>query len=103
MSYLIDVFQTNFSYINGNYNQVDFNLNNPFFHLVADGRGDIQNQNDIRFDFETKELNELLKLMGFGQYSLDGKIDGNLSGNTRTYKVLANVDVAGFNSDSLFI
>jgi len=99
----IDDFQTSFSYINGNYNLVDFNLNTPFFHLVADGHGDIQNQNDIRFDFETKELNELLNMTGFGQYSLDGKIDGELSGNTKNYKVLANIDIARFNSDSLIV
>ncbi len=99
----IDEFQTSFSYVNGNYDLVDFNLNTPFFHLVAEGKGDIQNENDIRFSFETKELNDLLKLTGFGQYSLDGKIDGNLSGNMRSYKILANVDVASFNSDSLFV
>ena len=99
----IDDFQTSFSYRNGNYDLADFNLNTPFFHLVADGNGNIQKENNIRFNFETKEFNELLKLTGFNQYSLDGKIDGNLSGNTINYKVLTNINIERFNSDSLLV
>ncbi len=99
----IDDFQTDFSYENGNYNLVDLNLNTPFFRLVADGNGNIQKENHVRFDFETKAFDDLLKLTGFGQYSLEGKIKGQFEGSAKNYKVISNVNLARFNSDSLFV
>ena len=97
----IDEFHTSFSYTNGNYDVTDLNLNSPFFRLEAAGKGNIQHENDIRFNFETKDFDDLLKLTGLGQYSMDGKIVGQLTGNINQYSTNAKVNISRFTKDSL--
>ena len=99
----IDEFHTTFAYRNGNYNLSDFKLNSPFFDLQATGNGNLKRENNVRFDFGTKDFNELLKLTGFGQYSLDGKIQGELSGSTDHYAVNTAVNISRLGTDSLIV
>lgn len=99
----IDEFHTIFSYNNGNYNLSDFKLNAPYFQLQANGKGNLKNENNIRFAFETKDFNELLKIIGFGQYSLDGKINGELTGSTKRYAINSTINVSRLSADSLIV
>lgn len=99
----IEEFHTRFSYNNGNYDLADFKLNSPFFQLVADGKGDMKHVNNAQFNFETKDFDNLLKLTGFGQYSFDGKIQGELSGSKERYAINSTINIVKFGTDSLIV
>ena len=99
----VEDFYTSFSYKNGSYDLADFKLNTPFFLLTADGRGNLKHQNNVRFSFETKDFDDLLKLTGYGQYSLSGQILGEFSGSTDRYMANTTMDISRFSTDSLIV
>lgn len=99
----IDDFHTQFSYTNGSYNVADFDLNSSFFKLEAEGKGNIYRNNYVRFNLETKDLDALLKLTGYGEYSLSGQIVGDLKGSAKSYSADATVKISKFSKDSLFV
>ncbi|HZL09628.1 MAG TPA: translocation/assembly module TamB domain-containing protein [Prolixibacteraceae bacterium] len=99
----IDDFHTTVSYQNGNYDVTDFNLNTPFFLLLADGKGNVKRENTIQFSFETKDFNDLLDLTGYGEYSLNGKIEGGFSGSTDRYQGNSTMEISSFGKDSIFV
>ncbi len=99
----IDEFHTSFSYNNGNYNLSDFVLNSPYFVVSADGKGNPKRDNQIRLNFETRDFEDLLKLMGFGQYTLDGKIQAEVLGSTRSYTINTVTDILQIGIDSLIV
>ena len=99
----IDEFHTTFSYRNGNYNVSDFLLNSPFFQLQATGKGNLKHENDVAFDFGTKDFHELLNLIGYGQYALDGTIKGDLKGSADRYKISSAVNLSRLATDSVVV
>jgi hypothetical protein len=99
----VEDFHTGFSYQNGHYGLSDLTLNTPYFYLTANGKGNLRDENDFRFNFRTKDFNELLKLTGYGQYLFDGDIQGELSGSTQQYRINTKVDISRFRIDSLII
>lgn len=99
----IDEFHTSFSYNNGTYNLTDFVLNSPYFLVSADGRGNPKRDNHIRLDFETRDLDELLDVTGFGQYTMDGAVQAELSGSTERYTISTQMDIASIGTDSMLI
>jgi len=95
----IDDIRASLSYKNGRYDVPELSLLTPYFNLNANGSGDIKNDNNLRFNFETKAFNDLLSAFGLPEYSLECKIDGELSGNMSHYSANASFDLGCLKKD----
>lgn len=97
----IEEVSTSLHYQQGSYNVKYLRLNTPYFLLIGEGNGRLNGDHKIQFSFETKEFEGLMKVIGYQQYSLDGKIEGQFSGNTKHYLATADLDIPKFSVDKL--
>lgn len=87
----IDNFATSFKMNKGDYLLKKLHLNTPFFGLNAEGNGNIDNNNTIRFQFEPYNLNPLLEPYGISNTQLSGQLNGSLSGRADSLNMIAEL------------
>lgn len=97
----IEELSTSLHYQQGNYKVNFLRLNLPYFRLNGQGKGRMNGDQNMQFNFETKAFDELLKILGYQKYALEGKIDGQFSGNTKNYTASADLNISELSADKL--
>ncbi|MDA3822917.1 MAG: translocation/assembly module TamB [Bacteroidales bacterium] len=87
----IDNFATSFKMNKGDYLLKKLNLNTPFFSLNAEGEGNIENNNNISFQFEPYNLNPFLEPYGISNTQLIGQLNGTVSGHVDAINLTAEL------------
>ncbi|MBI9066734.1 MAG: translocation/assembly module TamB [Salinivirgaceae bacterium] len=102
LDYPINDFTSTASYKNGRYRFDGLHFDSPYFMLNAHGKGDFNEENDIQFDFEPRNIYDLVSQYEIPIYHLNGSIKGQISGNIHSLKGTFDLALHQIQYDSIY-
>ncbi len=100
LDYPIDDFKIQAYYRKGDYQFRGLNVETPYFSLTAEGKGNININNDVHFDFVPRDITPLLTKFNLPSVELQGMVNGRISGkrNDLITDVKLDLDYATYDS-----
>jgi autotransporter translocation and assembly factor TamB len=103
MDYPIDDFKIQAYYRKGDYKFSGLNFETPYFSLIAEGKGNINLNNDIYFDFESRDITPLLTKFNLPPIELQATLNGRVRGKRNDLITDVNLDLDHATYDSMKI
>lgn len=101
--YPINDFEIQATYNKGIYSFEGLHFDTPYFLLDAIGNGNLYESNNIEFEFEPRNIYDLVSEFEMPIYNVEGKITGNISGAIDSLIGNANLALDNIQYDSLYL
>ena len=103
IDYPINNFKVNAIYNKGDYVFDGLYINTPYIVLSANGNGNIYKSNNIDFEFIPGNIYDLISEFEIPLYSMQGIINGTVTGALDSMKAIVSLDISDLQYDSIQI